>query len=95
MIIHTKILEVIYNCANELNKQLPEDGRLKCTIDTAIIGNDSVLDSLGIVTLIVSIEEKIEELGIECDLMNTLMFQHVDVHPFRTMGSLASWVEKN
>ena len=49
-------LDVIYNCVVELNKQLPEEGRLSLNESTAIVGKDSNLDSLGLVMLLINIE---------------------------------------
>ena len=90
-----EILDLIYKSAQDLNKQLAASDRLKCDTGSTIIGHDSILDSLGIITLIVSIEEKIKDSGFDCDLMDTLTTEHDDVHPFATIGSLASWIESH
>ena len=62
-----KVTDIIYKCAEELNKQLPEEGKLILDESAAIVGKNSPLDSLGLVMLMVSIEENITPLGIELD----------------------------
>lgn len=87
-----KIFEIIVMCIEELNKQLPPEGRVANDGNTAIVGGDSVLDSLGIVTLFVNIESRMSEQGIDCNLMDELLAEY-DVHPFETIGSIANWIE--
>ena len=88
-----KILDIIYKCAKDLNKQLPEEGRLTLSEATPIVGDNSVLDSLGIVMLIVSIEEAVAHMEIDCNLVDILT-SNIDNPPFTTMGDLADWIEK-
>ena len=87
-----KILDIIYKCADELNKQLPEEGRVSKSKSTSIVGNDSVLDSLGLVMFLVNIEEQIRHLDIECNLLDAFTSQS-DETPFATIGSMAHWIE--
>ena len=61
MIEKDKISEVIFDAIDELNEQLPEEQRLEKNLDTILIGEDGKIDSLGLVNLIVLIEQKIEE----------------------------------
>lgn len=86
------ILEIIVACIEELNKQLPPEGRVATDESTAIVGGGSVLDSLGIVTLFVAIEESVNQQGKDCNLMDVLLTEH-EIHPFATIGSIASWIE--
>jgi len=94
LINEKKILDVIFICAKELNKQLPENARLICKKSTVIIGNNSVLDSLGIVTLIVSVEEHFNKLGVYPKMMEMIDYQINEEHPFSTMGSMADWIQQ-
>lgn len=60
--------------------------------ETALIGQQSILDSLGMVTLIVDLEQKIEE---EYDLALTLADDRAmsQKHsPFRTVQSLTDYI---
>ena len=87
-----RINQTIVLCIQELNKQLPPEGRVGSDELTKIVGDGSVLDSLGIVTLFVSIESQMSEQGIECNLMDELLKDH-EIHPFATIASLVSWIE--
>lgn len=60
--------------------------------DVVLVGNDAVLDSLGVVSLIVEVEQRLEQ---EYDVAITLasdkaMSQRSS--PFRTVGVLADYV---
>lgn len=60
--------------------------------DVVLVGNDAVLDSLGVVSLIVEIEQRLEQ---DYDVLVTLandkaMSQRSS--PFRTVGVLADYV---
>ena len=61
--------------------------------DTTIYGNDSRLDSLGLVNLLVTIEQNIED---EFDASLTLADERAmsQKHsPFRTIGTLADYID--
>ena len=91
---YADVLQVVYACAVELNKQLPEEGRLICAEKTILVGDNGVLDSLGIVTLCVNVDQQIsQQYGSAVRIMDTLMVQHPGRHPFLTMGNMARWIE--
>ena len=85
-----KVTDIIYKCAEELNKQLPEEGKLILDESAAIVGKNSPLDSLGLVMLMVSIEENITPLGISCNILDILTKS--DDPPFVTIGDMSLWL---
>ena len=85
-----KIIDIIYKCARELNRQLPEEGKLPLKECTAILGENSPLDSLGLVMLLVSIEEQITRLGIVCNILDVTT--ESDQPPFETIGDMVIWL---
>lgn len=85
-----EMTSIIYKCAKELNRQLSEDGKLILEETTAIVGEDSPLDSLGLVMLMVSIEEHITSLGINCNILDILTKS--DEPPFVTIGDMSLWL---
>ena len=85
-----KFLEIIYKCAEELNKQLSEEGKITLEESTTLIGENSSLDSLGIVILMISIEEHIANTGISVNIMDVLT--ESDEHPFETIGEMSLWL---
>lgn len=68
MIKNKRITQIIFDAVSELNDELPKKMRLKKSVDTVLFGKSGKLDSMRLVTLIVIIEQKIE------DVMHSLYF---------------------
>jgi acyl carrier protein len=85
-----KLLEIIYKCAEELNRQLPEGRKLILKESTTVVGKDSSLDSLDIVMFTLNIEEQIRPLGISCNILEILT--QYEKPPFVTIGEMATWL---
>ena len=87
------ILETIYNSINELSEQLPQEQQLAQSTKTVLIGKDGRLDSLGLVNLLVIIEQNIED---EFDVSITMADERAMSQkrsPFRTIGTLADYID--
>ena len=85
-------LAIIYKCAEDLNKQLSEEGKITLEESATLIGENSALDSLGIVTLMISIEEHIANAGINVHILDILT--ESGEPPFRTIGEMSLWLLK-
>ena len=86
------ILETIYNSINELNERLSNEKQLTKSTKTVLFGNNGKLDSLGLVTLLVIIEQNIED---EFDVSITIADERAisQKHsPFRTIGTVADYI---
>lgn len=59
MATRAEILSVIYEALNDLNAQLPVERRLGKAESTILIGEGSTIDSLGVVELLVNVEERV------------------------------------
>lgn len=90
----TSLLQLIIESVRDMIEQgtrpLPE------VIDeaTSLVGRQAVLDSLALVTLIVDLEQRIEE---EYDAILTLTDDRAmsqSSSPFRTVGSLTAYLEQ-
>lgn len=57
-----EILRAVYCAIDEVNLQLPENRRLRKSRATCIAGGSGSLDSLQLISLIVSIEEHLERI---------------------------------
>ena len=72
---------------------IEENYRNKDTIDqhTVLFGEDGCLDSMGIVSIVVDIEDKLAEIDINVNLMSdkAMSSKH---SPFRTSLSLAEYI---
>jgi acyl carrier protein len=87
-------MEVLFSCVDEINKQLPPDEKLKKEVDTKLAAEGGHLDSLGLITLLVEMEESLKNsLDIDCSLVDELTQEHEE-SPFLTIGTLAKWVSE-
>jgi hypothetical protein len=74
--------------------QRPLDRRLEKSLDTALFGPASNLDSLGLVNLILIAEENVEELsGVAVNLANQQSIAQAN-NPYLTVGSLSQYITK-
>ncbi len=92
MTVNEKVIQAILGAIDEVNQQLPKEQRLEKSIDTVLFGESGKLDSLGLVTLIVATEQKIEE---EHGATITLADENAmsqENSPFKTIGTLADYV---
>lgn len=61
---------------------------------TALLGSDGILDSMGLVSLIVAVEQDVEdEFGREITIADAKAMSQKN-SPFRTIGSLVEYIEK-
>jgi len=90
-----KVLEdIIYPAMNELKAGTPELEALPLSPETALWGSGSTLDSLSLVTLIVSIEELLsDKLGVSIVLANERALSR-RASPFRTVATLEAYIQE-
>lgn len=91
--MRTKINNVISNVIEEYNKENPRI-ELSNSQETTLMGRGSVLDSLGIVNFLISIEQELED---EFDLTITIADEKAmskKNSPFKTIASLANYIEE-
>ena len=91
--MHEKILNLIYVTLDEYNEQLSDELQLEKSSDTKLFGQGSSLDSLGLINLIVAVEQNIED---KFDVTITLADERAmsqETSPFRTVGTLTDYIE--
>ena len=87
-----KILNLIFCAIDEINLRLSNNQKIKKTKGTVLYGKDSILDSLGLVNLLVIIEQNIED---EFDVNITIADEKAMSHkhsPFKTINTLATYI---
>ncbi len=92
--MHQDILGLVYSAIDDVNAQSADGTTIEKKPETRLLGGSSGLDSLTFVNLIVALEEQIQNrLGQSVVLVDegSMALQE---HPFRTVGSLADYVEK-
>lgn len=89
-----KIIGIILHEVSELNEQLDHKVAIENGENAGLYGLTGVLDSLGLVTLIVAVEQAIEdELGLAISLADERAMSQKN-SPFRTIGTLADYIVK-
>jgi hypothetical protein len=83
------ILAFVYDCVDDLNKQLPAELRLAKTPQTVLVGEDGALDSLSLITLLASLEEKLGKAGMRVSLIDDPALGE-PAGPFHNLESLTA-----
>lgn len=92
MIMDAQIAELITRTLQDLHEQgvVDLDGE-QVTVDTPLFGETGLLDSVGLVSLVVAVEQALEdELGLSVGLADERALSQRS-SPYRTVSSLADY----
>ena len=85
------ILAAIYRAVHWINGELPPDRQLVKAPETRLLGSESVLDSMRLVSLIIAIEREVEEaFGVALTLADERALS-MKGSPFGSIQSLADY----
>lgn len=92
MITDTRIVDLIARTLRELDEQGVVDlAGEPVAADTQLFGETGLLDSVGLVSLVVAVEQALEdELGLQVGLADERALSQ-RTSPYRTVGSLADY----
>jgi acyl carrier protein len=91
MVYREIITNAAYCAIEEINEELAPDQQLAKSTDTPLYGAKGSLDSLGLVRLIVTMEQLVEEeLGCAITLADDRAFSETR-SPFSTVGALIEY----
>ena len=88
-----KVQKAIFSAVEEINTQLTDEEKLEINKDSVLYGSKGKLDSLGLINLIVSVEQNIED---DFDITITLADERAmsqEHSPFRTIKTLTDYIE--
>ena len=86
------IVAAIYRAVDWINGELPPDRQLIKAPETRLLGSQSVLDSMHLVSLIVTIEREVEDaFGVAVTLADERALS-MQASPFRSIQSLADYI---
>ena len=86
------IVTAIYRAVDWINGELPLDRQLIKAGETRLLGSQSVLDSMHLVSLIVAIEREVEDIfGVTLTLVDERALSMKE-SPFRSIQSLADYI---
>ncbi len=87
-----RITQAIYAAVEDLNQQLPADRQLDKSYETELFGRSGKLDSLGLVNLVITIEDNVaQEFGIPVTVADERAMSQTN-SPFKTIGTLAEYI---
>lgn len=87
-----RILQAIYIAVDEINEQLPQGKSLAKSPEAVLFGQSGQLDSLGLVSLIVAVEQNIQaEFGSDVTLADERAMSQRN-SPFQTIATLAAYI---
>jgi D-alanine--poly(phosphoribitol) ligase subunit 2 len=91
--MYNQIITLINDALEELQEQLDYQIPLDRGAETRLFGREGALDSLGLVSLIVSLEQALEdEFQVTVALADERALSQTR-SPFRTIGSLAEYAQ--
>lgn len=92
MIVQEDIVKIIQSAVKEVNNTLAESTPLHIEDAMVLFGEGGIFDSIALVTLIVNIEQAIQDtFNIDLLLANEKAMSQKN-SPFKTIGSLSSYV---
>lgn len=88
--VKNKVMDIIIqNLRNVL-----DDKGININYETALFGYNGILDSMSLVSLIVAVEQDVEdEFGKEITIADSKAMSQKN-SPFKTVGSLVEYIEK-
>jgi D-alanine--poly(phosphoribitol) ligase subunit 2 len=86
------ISNIVKSAVEQANTTLPPEGRLEPSASTLLTGDGGALSSLGVITFILAVEERVNEAcSTEIVLFDESLIADPD-GPFRTLGALMDHV---
>jgi acyl carrier protein len=86
------IVAAIYRAVDWINGELPPDRQLIKAPETRLLGSQSVLDSMHLVSLIIAVEQEVEDtFGVALTLADERALSMKE-SPFRSIQSLADYI---
>ena len=90
-----RIRDAVYAAIDEMNQQLPEQTRLTKSPETVLMGESSQLDSLQMISLIITIEQEIERMfQTPIDLAGGEILASGESGPASTVQALIQYISE-
>lgn len=87
-----EVLAIIYAAMESLNEELPNDQKIPLEPNTKLFGNDAMIDSLSLVSVIIDVESGAsDELGFPVVLTDDRAINE-PVSPFTDPDALANYI---
>ncbi len=90
---HQKIKSTIVTCIINLNNSLVDTEKISTDCDHILFGEGSFLDSMGLLNLLMDLEEKLEDEGVGITILDDHALSRAH-SPFRTISALADYIQE-
>jgi acyl carrier protein len=87
------IQNAVVSAVQDVNAILPVHMQLSSDPDAVIFGKGGRLDSLGLVNLVLAVEEKLEQVGLKISLTDERAMSQ-NRSPFRSIQSLTTFISE-
>jgi acyl carrier protein len=87
------IESIVLDCISRLNQLREGDSKLETAADSPLFGDGSPLDSMGLVTLTMDVEDAFADQGVEVSLSDSRAMSRKQ-SPFRTVATLVQFIEE-
>ena len=87
------IYKSIYKSIEEVNSQMSKDEQLIKSPDTVLYGESSSIDSIGLINIIVTVEQNIEDDFEKSITLADQKAMSQKQSPFKTVESLAKYIQ--
>jgi len=90
-----RVREAAFRAIDEVNLQLPKEQQIERSLDTVLFGESGNLDSMGLISLLVAVEEEIEkEFHVMINLAVGESAMSEKASPLSTIATLLSHISK-
>ena len=87
-----RIERAVFRAIDEINEARAREQRLEKSSDTVLMGPSARLDSLGLVNLVVAVEEQVaDEFGFTINIADTRARLQT-ANPYQTVSSLVEYI---
>ena len=87
-----RIQDILYAAVDEINRELPPEQQLERSLDTVLFGAQGRLDSLALVTFVLSVEEKVRDaFDLPVSLSDDRAMSQRN-SPFRSLRTLHAYI---
>ena len=87
------IYKSVYKSIDEVNSQMSKDEQLIKSPDTVLYGESSLIDSIGLINIIVTVEQNIEDDFEKSITLADQKAMSQKQSPFKTVESLAKYIQ--
>ena len=92
MVKKEQILQLLINAIEEINESQSPDQKIEKSLETILFGKQGALDSLGLVNLIVAVEQQIEEVFDEVLILADERAMSQTKSPFRSIEVFVDYI---